>query len=140
MYLSFKYLSITYLLVIFKIQYSTTKIYQEVMHLTYESCPKLEVNISSLFPPQNVLNIFNPCRTWPVGFRQTNNNFLKWSINLWKKCPTSHIIKQMQMKKYVVLNLKMVTMYFKIWCIDKDVGKRYSYTGNIVTKTSTVFC
>ena len=33
----------------------------------------------------------------------------------------------------------MVKMYFKIWCIDKDVGKRYSYTGNIVTKTSTAF-
>ena len=45
----------------------------------------------------------------------------------------------MQMKKYFVFNLKMVKMYFKIWCIDKDVGKRYSYTGNIVTKTSTAF-
>jgi len=56
-----------------------------------------------------------------------------------KKCPTSLIIKQMQMKKYFVFNLKMVKMYFKIWCIDKDVGKRYSYTGNIVTKTSTAF-
>ena len=56
-----------------------------------------------------------------------------------KKLPNLPHNQTMQMKKYFAFNLEMVKMYFKIWCTDKDVGKRYWYTGNIVTKTSTVF-
>ena len=56
-----------------------------------------------------------------------------------KKLPNLPHNQTMQMKKYFAFNLEMVKMYFKIWCTDKDVGERYWYAGNIVTKTSTVF-